>query len=300
MELSIIIVNYNTKNLLLKCLNSITSSLKDAKLVYEIIVIDNGSKDGSVQQIKDQSASWQTKNKSHEEKIKIIQNQKNAGFGKANNQGVKIAKGEYLLFLNTDIEVLDDGVWKLFQFIKNNSSVSAAGGKLYNEDQSEQFSCGSFFDLPVVFASLFLKGDKIGLTRYSPVEERKVDWVSGSCLIVRKKDFQELTGFDERIFMYMEEVDLLFRAKKKGYLTYFYPEAKFIHLGAATSKNLTDPILNIYEGFLYFYKKHKSKNELVILKIMLKLKAKISYFIGTISKSSYLTQTYAKAYKLVG
>src|SRR3989339_2018407 len=104
MELSIIIVNYNTKNLLLKCLNSITSSLKDAKLVYEIIIIDNGSKDESVQQIKDQSASWQTKNKSHEEKIKIIQNQKNAGFGKANNQGVKIAKGEYLLFLNTDIE----------------------------------------------------------------------------------------------------------------------------------------------------------------------------------------------------
>jgi len=96
----------------------------------------------------------------------------------------------------------------------------------------------------------------------------------------------------------MDEVDLLFRARKKGYETYFYPGARFIHLGSASSQGKTYPILQVYRGFLYFYRKHYGAGEVSILKIMLQLKALLSLAIGKVTRNAYLIETYEKAYKL--
>jgi GT2 family glycosyltransferase len=117
--------------------------------------------------------------------------------------------------------------------------------------------------------------------------------------MTKKQYFEELGGFDEGIFMYMEEIDLLLRAAKKNLHTWFYPGARFIHLGSASSRGKTYPILQVYRGFLYLYKKHYSPFKLVILKCMLQLKAVTALLIGHITHNSYLIQTYGKAKELV-
>ena len=247
MKLSIIIVNYNNPQLLSKLLESIF--LFPLSFSYEIIIVDNNSS----YDVKSQVNSFK---KLHElTPIHLIQNQTNEGFGKANNQGVAIAKGDYLLFLNTDIEVLNNAIEKLvwYAHTKKNSII---GSKLFNKDMTSQSSCGPFYTLFNIFVMLFLKGDQLGITRYSPDIVKKVDWVSGACFLIRRDDFKNIGGFDDSIFMYMEEIDLCMRAKQKGMHILFYPDAQFIHLGAATSTTRMEPIVNIFRGILYLYKKH--------------------------------------------
>ena len=114
-----------------------------------------------------------------------------------------------------------------------------------------------------------------------------------------KKYYQQLGGFDENIFMYMEEVDLLYRASKLGLNTFFYPESQIIHLGSASSNGKTFPIIQVYKGFLFFYKKHYSILHIFALRLILKFKALIAYLIGKIKSDQYLIQTYEEAFKLV-
>ncbi|MDH7476660.1 MAG: glycosyltransferase family 2 protein [Microgenomates group bacterium] len=290
--LSIIIVSYNTKKLTLACLASIYRSLKNSSLNYEIIVVDNNSQDGTINELK--------KFKKNQSNLKLIINEDNLGFAKANNLAVKEALGEYLLFLNSDIIVLNRAIEKLFNFYKQNyPSFNFLGGKLLNKDLSDQPSAAFFYTLPVIFLALFLKGDYWGLTRFSPNKAKQVDWVSGACLLTNKNDFNKINGFDENIFMYMDEVDLLYRAKKAGLITYYYPEAKFIHYGSASSKGRTYPIIQVFRGLLFFYRKHYSKTSLFILKFMLKLKSIIAIRLGKITNNNYLVETYEKAYQMV-
>lgn len=294
-ELSIIIISYNTKKITENCLKSILTSLKNSKISYEIIIVDNASTDGSQAQI----SKLKTQNKNLN--LKTIFNKKNVGFTKANNQAVKIARGQYLLFLNSDILVLNNAIEKLFNFyIQNEKMINFLGGKLLNKNLTLQPSCGPMYSLPMIFAHLFLKGDYWGLTRYSPNKIKEVDWISGACILTKKEIFQKLGGFDEKIFMYMDEIDLFFRAKKNGFRIFFYPEAKFIHLGSASSVGRTYPILQVYRGLLYFYKKHHSNPiSLFVLKFMLKLKAIISISIGKLLNNKYLIKTYEEAFRLV-
>ena len=113
-----------------------------------------------------------------------------------------------------------------------------------------------------------------------------------------KKHYQRLGGFDKNIFMYMEEVDLLYRAKKLGFNTFFYPDSQIIHLGSASSNGKTFPILQVYRGFLFFYKKHYSPLHLFALRLILKIKAIIAYFIGKMSGDQYLIKTYEEALRI--
>ena len=291
-DLTIIIVNYYTNKLLEKCISSIVHS--NPQMNYEIIVVDNGSKSDISYQI----SVFRKYNKKIS--ISLIQNKENVGFGKANNQAAKQAKGEYILFLNVDTEVLDDSITKLFEFVRDTPNVSVAGAKLLNVDKTDQPSCGPFYSVPVTFGMLFLKGDHIGLTRWSPNYVKQVDWISGACMLLKKKTFESLGGFDEGIFMYMEEIEFLHRAKNKQYQTYFYPDARMVHIGAAASGSKKTPVLNIYRGLLYYYQKHRSPGELLLLKLMLKTKAGLSYILGVLANNSYLRETYAKAYTVVG
>ena len=293
--LSIVIVSYNTKQITIDCLTSIYKETDVINTPFEVVLLDNASTDGSVQAIKDFS-------KTHSN-IVLIENKENTGFGKGNNEAVKHANGEYILLLNTDTIILENAIGKLLSFYRENEAkIHFLGAKLLNKDLSAQPSAAPFYTLPVAFTALFLRGDYWGATRSSPTEIKKVGWVSGACILTKKKYYMSLHGFDEGIFMYMEEVDLLFRAKKQGYSTYFYPNAVFIHLGSASSASKvkrTAPILQVYRGFLYFYQKHYGPLELILLKIMLKLKAVIGIVIGRILKNNYLIETYEEANKLV-
>ncbi len=287
MDLSIVIPNYNTKTLLDRCLTSLINSFEGSPVSYEIIVVDNASTDGSRELLKSK----------YTRVIKIFNNG-NVGYGKANNQAIKKAKGTYVLLLNSDTKVLEHAVVKLYEFV-GSKSMAFAGGKLLNEDGSPQSSCGPFFSIPVVIGALFLKGDSMGFTRYSPTKIRIVDWASGACLMGKKEAFADVGFFDEHIFMYMEEIDFLYRAKQKGYTTYFYPDARFIHTGAASSGERKRPVLNIYRGLVYFYKKHRSIIEQQMLFALLRVKAAIGVLLGKILGNNYLLSTYEEAIRLV-
>lgn len=289
-DLSIIIVSYNTKRITVDCISSIFESLQGSNLEVELIVVDNNSSDGSVEEIK-------RLQKNHEN-IVFIESKENLGFGKANNVAVEKASADIVLLLNSDIVVLEKAIEKLYVFFKDHSTEYAfAGGKLLNTDMTIQPSAGRFFTLPVVFGFLFLRGDMWGLTRSSPAVTTPTDWLSGACIITKKSTYQKLKGFDEGIFMYMEEVDLLYRARLQGWRTVFYPEARFIHIGSASSGK-TYPILQVYRGLTYFYQKHYGGISRLLLKIMLQLKALTAYIIGRITGNQYLIKTYEEAYSI--
>jgi len=292
-DISIVIISYNTRQITKNCLDSIIKSFKNSTIKYQIIVVDNDSKDGSVPLLK-------TYLNKYPDNFKLILNNENTGFGKANNQAVKIAESNYILLLNSDTVTLDNSIEKLLNYyLKNENTAHFVGAKLFNKDMSDQASAAPFFTLLVVFAALFLRGDYWGLTRFSPNTIKKVGWVSGACILTKKTYYNKVNGFDENVFMYMDEVDLLYRAKEKGMNTYFYPDAKFIHIGFASSGSKSYPVVQVFKGLIYFYKKHFSKWSLLWLIIMLKLKAKVSLLIGKITKNNYLTETYEKALELV-
>ncbi len=284
MDLSIVIVNYNSLKLLLNCLASIELSLQKSKLIYEIIIVDNDSTDESGIKLKSLS------------RHRIIFNRKNKGFGSACNQGIQRAQGKYILLLNPDITVLNNSIERLVRYKQNHNGF--VGGKLLNLNLSVQASCGLFFSLPVVMAILFLKGEKMNLTKFSPREITKVDWVSGACLLGSKRDFLKIGGFDEQIFLYTEEVDLLYRAKKLGINCYYYNQAEFIHIGAAISGR-EKAVANIYKGLVYFYQKHFSKIDLALLRLILSGKAIMGIILGLVTFNKRLTHRYQIALKYI-
>ncbi|NTU73042.1 glycosyltransferase family 2 protein [Candidatus Roizmanbacteria bacterium] len=288
--LSVIIVSYNTAQVTEDCLKSVYQSLPDTS-IYEIIVIDNASTDQSLDMLRSFKKRYTN--------FVLVENKENIGFGKANNQGVKIARGKYILLLNSDTLILHNAVIKLLEFYqKNEEHVHFLAPKLRNKDLSPQPSCGPFYTPAIVFGALFLKGDYWGLTRESPTKFRRVDWVSGACILTTRKHYSKVGGFDEQIFMYMEEIDLLYRAKKMGLDTYIYPEAQIIHLGSASSNGKSYPIIQVYKGFIYFYKKHYPPLSMFLLKVMLQFKALSAIAIGRILRNAYLINTYEKAYRI--
>lgn len=297
-DLSIVIVNFNTRKITQHCIESIYKSFRLYKTAgapkFEIILIDNAS-------LKDDSVTFFTEYAKKHSNIVFVANQSNTGFGPANNQGVALAHGEYVLLLNSDTIILKDAIHKLFEYyVKFQNTKHFVGPKLLNRDMTPQPSAAPFYTLPVVFGALFLRGDYWGLTRYSPKKIREVGWVSGACIMMRKNYFEKVGGFDETIFMYMEEVDLLYRALKMGMKTYFYPKSRLVHLGSASSGGKTFPILQVYRGFLFFYKKHYSVSATFLLRFLLRLKAGTAWILGYIINNNYLKQTYAEAFKVAG
>jgi len=288
MELSIIILSFNTKELTLACINSIVEQYKPEleKEQFEIIVVDNASTDGSLTALKNKTRKG----------IVVIESKVNLGFSKGCNLGAKSARGKYLLFLNSDIQIKDQGFLKMTEYLKKNEKIGILGGKLKNEDGSAQPSAGNFYNLFNLFFML-LGIEKFGFLRISPTEIKKVDWVSGACLMIGKKIFEKIGGFEKSLFMYWEDIDLCFKANKNGYPTYFYPEIILFHKELGSS-NRSFAILNIYKGILFFYKKNRSGIEYLIAKIMLFSKALILKNVGKLKGNKYLAQTYGQALEL--
>lgn len=283
-KLSIVILNYNTKELTSSCIESVLkqyySQIKDNE--FELIVVDNASTDGS------QSLLSRKKN------IKVVKNSENYGFSKGCNIGAKKASGEYLLFLNSDTRVKDKGFLGMIDFLDKNLKIGVLGGKLLNKDNSQQASCGSFYNLLNVTVTL-LGGERIGLVRRKPKKIEDFDWVSGAAMMVRRDLFEKLNGFDEKLFMYMEDIEFCFRAKRSGFKVFFYPDVKIIHQELGSS-NRRFAVVNIYKGLSYFYKKH-ARLEYPLVWLLLFTKALIAIFIGIILNNNYLKKTYSGALK---
>lgn len=287
MELSIIILSFNTKELTLACIGSIVKEYKEelAKEQFEIIVVDNASSDGSLSALK----------KITRKGVNVIESTENLGFSNGCNLGAKSAKGKYFLFLNSDTLIKDQGFLKMTDFLNRNEKYGILGGKLKNEDGTAQASTGGFYNLFTLFFML-LGVQRLGLLRKSPNKIQKVDWVSGACLMIKKSIFDKIGGFEKDIFMYMEDMELCFKAKKLGFNTYFYPEIMLYHKSLGSS-NKTFAILNIYKGILLFYKKHKPGWQFFLAKMMLLSKSLILFGVGKITKNNYYIQAYGQTLK---
>jgi GT2 family glycosyltransferase len=250
-KVSILIISYNTKNVLEDCLKSIAKSLK---VDHEVIIVDNNSTDGTPEFLK----------KSKSKNVKVIFNKKNLGFAKANNQASRLAKSDYLLLLNSDTLLADDPVSDLLKILEKDDSISAATCMLKNKDGSIQPTGGAF---PLPFP-LFVW--MMGLSRYYPdsavhpgadryFDSKKIDWVTGAFFLVRKDLYIGLGGLSEDYFMYVEELDFCYRASLVGNRCYYYSEKSIIHIGGASSGSqfaLQSELLNT----LLFYKKNLRSN----------------------------------------
>lgn len=226
-KLSIIIVNYNTRRLTLECIKSINDS--DPKVPYEIIVVDNGSDDGSVEALEN------VKN------IKLIKNSDNLGFSKANNIGIKKAKSRYILLLNSDTKVKDGAIDKLYDFAKDKESIGAVGAKLLNSDGSAQASAFRSPSLWLAIRQYWLGGKKL-MDKYSPSgdEPREVDVLVMAAFLITPKAIKKVGLLNERYFMFFEDFDYCREIRKAGLKIIYHPGAEVIHYHGASGKKITD------------------------------------------------------------
>lgn len=223
MTLSIIILNYKTKNLLKQCLKNIANL--NLPLEHEIIVVDNNSQDGTAEMIKDSP------------NIKFIQANENRGMGAGNNLGIHGSQGEYVLILNPDVVVLENSIENLLNFITTNEKIGCVAPKLLYPNKTYQPSCykfPKFFLLPVFIRTSLRKWggkflDDYLMNQVSVNEPHQIDWARGSALLLRKNVLEQINGFDERFFMYLEDTDLCRRIWQANYEIWYVPQSQMVH-----------------------------------------------------------------------
>jgi GT2 family glycosyltransferase len=258
-DVSIIIVNYNQFKILKECLNSITQWTDEIE--YEIILVDNNSLDIDVDFLIDNF-----------KKIKILRNSVNKGFAAANNQGIEIAQGKYILLLNNDTILIENSIQIVFNYIEANIDSKVVGCRLLNIDRTHQESFVEFPNLFNTFTeSLFLykifKNSTI-FSKYAKSFQKietpiEVDVVRGAFMFCEADTLRKINGFDERFYFYSEETDLCYRVKSLGLKVLFYPDTSIIHLGGATAqsdnafyfKNQAISKIQFYQKHFNFYKR---------------------------------------------
>lgn len=288
MKLSIITINYKKPQLTARCMESLYKEYKTffANNEFELIIVDNASGDDSVNTLNKEIVKNKYKNMS------VVAHKDNNGFGGGNNFGVAHATGDYVLFLNNDT-VVGKGLNNMLFHLVDHPEVGILGGQLKNMDGSPQASFDSFYFLPQVVL-LLLGAQRFSAEEVDRDEISKVDWVKGACLMMRKELFDTLKGFDEKIFMYTEDMELCYRAHLIGADTYFFPQVDIRHEDQGSSSR-TFAIVQIYKGIVYFYKKHRSFLELQIVKLLLQTKASVLLLYGRLTNSEYFVATYEKA-----
>lgn len=286
MDLSIIIVNYKTKAITGDCLKTIKRS-KDS-LKKEVIVIDNGSEDGSIEYLR-KHFPW----------AKIVDGRGNLGFARGNNLGAAKAKGKYLWLLNSDTLVKKTTIQTLFDYAEKHEA-QIASCRLLNKDGSIQpqggglpwlwrLACWMLFidDLPLI-------GKMIKPYHENDLNWFKIDqltgWLAGTALWVKRDLYKKLNGLDKNIFMYAEDVDLCLRASKQGVAVHYFAKPAITHLGQASGSS-RGAILGEYKGLIYLYQKHFGPLKTAILRVLLKLGA-------LLRKAIFRNEIYAEAFKL--
>lgn len=248
-DVSVIIVNWNTKDLLRNCLKSIYQTVRD--IIFEIVVVDNASSDGSVEMLEKEFPS-----------VITIVNQENKGFGAANNQAFSVMKGKYALLLNTDTVLTPEAVNKLWNFCETNEKAAIVCGQLLNADGSRQNSIASFpslLTLAVNNSLLEYLFPKIYPSkRYEHASPLEVDSAIGACMMIRKKALDETGFFDERYFFFFEETDLARTMRHRGWKIYQVPDAFIYHLQGQSVGHSARSRIEFYRSrYQYLQKWHK-------------------------------------------
>lgn len=261
MKLSIIIVNYNTYTLTKQTIESIIQ--RDHSFQYEILLVDNASSDGSIEKLQKEF------NKLISERIlQVFINEANLGFAKANNLGIRVAKGKYILLLNSDTVVNENCLEKCLTQMESDNSIGALGCKVVLSDGKLDHACKRGFPTPK--ASLYYllklyKKDPIKYGQYDSLhlhedEVGEVDCLMGAFMLMPKDVLNKVGLLDEDFFMYGEDIDLCYRIKEGGYKILYYPKAQIIHYkGGSSKKKRTKVIYNFHNAMWIFYKKHYYK-----------------------------------------
>ena len=244
-DLSIIIVNWNTCALLRDCLHSVLASA--VPLSVEIILVDNGSTDGSAEMLKQEFGT-----------TRLIQNKENTGFARASNQGIAIATGRYVLLLNSDTVVKPRALAGLVAFLDSHAEVGVVGPRLLKTDgELQEYAFGNDPSLGYLL--------RRGLTRllfkralhdWGTNRVQSVDWVSGACLMARRAAIDQVGLLDENVFLYFEDNDWCLRFRRAGWQVFYNPQVEIIHLGGQSLAQNPAARRAYYRSLDHFYAKH--------------------------------------------
>jgi len=228
-DLSIIIVSYNNKKFLENCLNSIYENSANA-LNYEIYVVDNNSQDGTLKLLQESFPE-----------VKVIDNNENLGFAKANNQAMRQAQGRYFILLNNDTFVFQDSLEKLVKFMDENKTIGAVSPRLLNSDgQTTQ-----------------IQGNNLHKKIWLSTKPIPVSFICGAAFLIRREAYEKIGGLDEHFFFYNEDLDWCLRLRKAGWAIFYYPLSSVIHYGGQSSKLIKKKtFIEGFKGGLYFCYKH--------------------------------------------
>lgn len=280
-DLSIIVVSYNTRDLVLQCLESVQQSLAqlgergrfsvDARAIsrgYEIIVVDNASGDGTGAAVLEKFPE-----------VRLIENEFNLGFAAANNQAIEVSRGRYLLFLNPDTIVRGNALTELVRFMDRYPRVGMASAKLLNLDGSLQHGAFRFPNLWMAFLDFFplshrlLNGAING--RYPPKAYQhpfEIDHPLGACMMVRREVIQRVGSFSEDYFMYCEEIDWCIRIKRDHWRIFCVPTAEIVHLGGQSTRQIPDQMfVELFRSRLTLFRKYYNPFYRVAVKLIIAL-----------------------------
>ncbi len=253
LDLSVIILSFNTKDITGRCLDKLKIAKEFCenrlKNKIEVLVIDNGSKDGSAQFIKSEY-KW----------TKILALKENSGFSKGNNLGMTKTKNPFILLLNSDVYLEENSLYKALAYFRVNLNCDVMGARLDYSDGRLQPSAGSLPNpLNIIFWILGLGGSFHPKKKSYFSKAHQVGWVMGAFFALRKKVFEKTEGFDENLFMHTEEVEWCKRIKNKGFKIWYVPQVEAVHLhGASTNFDLSSSFLNELKGIKYYLLKHYS------------------------------------------
>ncbi len=281
-KISIVIVNYNVEFFLNQCLSSVQKAIKD--LSAEVFIVDNKSMDGSVKMIKKKYP-----------KFNLIENKKNVGFSKANNQAIKLANGEYILLLNPDTVIEEDTLIKTIDFMDKKPRSGAVGVKMIDGKGNFLPESKRSFPKPSVafykifgLSSLFPKSRKFGqyhLGHLSEFKNHEVDVLSGAFMLIRKRTIEKVGLLDEMFFMYGEDIDMSYRIKLKGYKNYYISDTKIIHYkGESTKKSSVNYVFVFYRAMIIFAKKHMPNKNVFFLNLSINLAIYFRAFIAVLKR----------------
>ncbi len=288
-ELSFLILTYNSEQYIDPLFESLNSHIgeKVRSGQYEIIVVDNDSKDSTAEKAKKYMSAH----------IRFIQSGENGGYAKGINKAAQAAKGEYFVIINPDSILKDSDFGKGIKEFENDPKLGIVGFVLQNKEGIREKTAGTFynvFNFPFFVAGL---EDAVGL-RFSPSKNINVDYVSGGFVMFRASLFEKLNGFDEDFFMYVEDMDICFRAKKRGYKTMFLNYCSIEHKGQGSSSR-EFAIVNIFKGLVMFYKKHGSFFEELYIRNLLSIKAALIIFVGSVLGKRDIVAAYQNALKSI-
>jgi GT2 family glycosyltransferase len=273
---SIILVNYNSAAIIKDCLQSLRQF--NQTIPSEVIVVDNASQDASPEIIAE-----------YFPEVTLIRETINHGFGKGNNIGARVARGEFILFLNTDTIATCDFLPSLLEVMAQDHQVGIVAPQLVNRDGSLQISTSPAISVRGEYLAQkrshqYRRGRNLKKITQSFAHQQEVDIVVGAALLIRRKLFEQLRGFDERFFMYFEESDLCQRSQYLGWRIIYYPHVSLIHLhGESTKKTLDRMVLEYRRSQIYYYQKHRPLWEQKFLQIYLLIKFGLRWLLSRLT-----------------